>query len=112
MNNNWTDTIFLLRNTPTKDEDGFHTYNETRTPEIPACFKSITRQESEHSRNFGYTADLVVEILSANYNQENFLINGADNKRYSIRRIFPISPERVQLTCSDLSKIRKDLDNG
>ena len=52
----------------------------------------------------GYNAELVVEILSCNYNNQPLLINCKNNKKYAIQRTFEVTSEVIQLTCSDVSK--------
>lgn len=102
--NNWVDAIKLVSLTSTKDSDGFEVEVETETDKIPANFISVTRAEEEHSKIMGYNAELVVEILSCNYNNEPLLINCKNNKKYAIKRTYEISSEVIQLTCSDTSK--------
>ncbi len=101
---NWVDAIKLVSLTSTKDSDGFEVEVETETDKIPANFKSVTRAEEEHSKIMGYNAELVVEILSCNYNKEPLLISCKDNKKYAIKRTFEVSSEIIELTCSDVSK--------
>ncbi len=101
---NWVDAIKLVSLTSTKDSDGFEVEVETETDKIPANFKSVTRAEEEHSKIMGYNAELVVEILSCNYNNQPLLINCKNNKKYAIQRTFEVTSEVIQLTCSDVSK--------
>lgn len=102
--NNWVDAIKLVSITSTKDSDGFKVEVETETEMIPANFKSVTRAEEEHSKAMGYTAELVVEIMTCNYHNQPLLINCKNNKKYTIQRTFEISSEVIQLTCSDVKK--------
>lgn len=102
--NNWKDAIYLVSITSTKDPDGFNVEVENKTELIPANFKSVTRAEEEHSKIMGYNAELVVEIMLCNYNNQPLLIDGTTNKKYAIERTYSPSSELIELTCSDVSR--------
>jgi len=102
--NNWINAIYLVSYTSTKDSDGFPVEVENKTDEIPANFKSVTRAEEEHSKIMGYNAELVVEILKCNYDNQPVLIDSYTDKKYAIRRTYDVSSEVIQLTCSDIVK--------
>lgn len=102
--NNWKDAIILVSYTSTKDSDGFLVEVENKTKPIPANFKSVTRAEEEHSKIMGYNAELIVELMSCNYDKQPVLIDCVTNKLYEIKRIYPTSSEFIELTCSDISK--------
>lgn len=102
--NNWKDAIYLVSIISTKDSDGFDVEVENKTELIPANFKSVTRAEEEHSKVMGYNAELVVEIMLCNYDNQPLLIDGVTNKKYAIERAYPTSSELIELTCSDVSR--------
>ena len=104
MNNNWVNAITLVSYTGTKDSDGFEVPVETMVEHIPAKFKSATRKDEEHSNKLGYTADLIVEMMTCNYSNQETLIDEATNKRYAIKRAYEKSPEIIELTCSDVKE--------
>ena len=104
MNSNWNHAISLISYNKTKDKDGFEDAQENESLPIPANFLSITRAEEEHSKKLGYNADLIIEIMYADYNGEETLIDKDTNKRYAIKRVYAISSEILQLTVTDLTK--------
>ena len=102
--NNWKDAIYLIKRTETiKDEDGFMKISEEKSDLIAANIIGVTRAEAEHANQLGYTADLEVEIMYVNYNNQE-LLETEDKKRYVINRTYPKSSEILILTCSDVSK--------
>ena len=102
--NNWKDAIILVSYTTTKDSDGFPVVVENKTKAIPANFKTVTRAEEEHSKIMGYTAELIVEMMKCNYNNQEDLIDYCTNKKYAIKRIYEKTSEIIELTCSDVSR--------
>jgi len=104
MNCNWNQSISLISYDVTIDDDGFEKITEKKRKNIPANFKSVTRKEEEHSNLLGYNADLIIEILSANFLNEETLIDESTNKRYAIKRIFYKTSELIELTVSDTTK--------
>lgn len=102
--NNWTNAVTLVSITPGTDSAGFKTETLTKLEHVPATFKSITRAEEEHAKTMGYTANLSVEILKSNYSNQSLLIDEDTGKKYEIKRTYDITPEKVELTCSDLSR--------
>lgn len=104
MNNNWNHSISLVSYNVIVDDEGFDTAIENKREHIPANFKSVTRKEEEHSSLLGYNADLIVEIMSANFLNEETLIDEDTNKRYAIKRVFFKTPEIIELTVSDITK--------
>lgn len=102
--NNWKDAVVLVSITSTKDSDGFDVEVENKTRPIPANFKSVTRAEEEHSKIMRYNAELVVEIMTCNYSNQELLIDYQSNKKYAIKRTYEKTSEILELTCSDVSK--------
>lgn len=102
--NNWKNSIFLLSYKKTKDKDGISIEEEIKSQEIPANFINVSRQEEQHSKIMGYTASLVVEIMSCNYDGQEYLVDSCTTKKYLIKRSYSVSSEVIQLTCSDISK--------
>lgn len=104
MNSNWNHSISLVKYNSTVDNDGFDELAEIKREHIPANFKSVTRKEEEHSKLLGYSADLIVEIMSANFLNEETLIDEDTKKRYAIKRVFFPNSETIELTVSDVTK--------
>lgn len=102
--NNWKNAIELVSYTVTKDSDGFPETIENKTKPIPANFKSVTRAEEEHSKIMGYNAELIVDIMKCNYNNQEELIDYDTNKKYSIKRTYEKTSEILELTCSNVSR--------
>lgn len=101
---NWTNAIYLVSYKETKDDDGFSKPSEIKTDPIPARFLSLTRAEEEHSKIMGYNAEMIVEIMKCNYDNQSVLIDCDTNKKYVIKRCYATSSEILQLTCSDISR--------
>lgn len=108
MNCNWNHAITLISYTNTKDKDGFDIITENKSKPIPASFESVTRAEEEHSKKLGYNADMVIEIMAINYNNEETLIDEDTKKRYAIKRVFFTTSEKLKLTVTDLTKRGND----
>ena len=104
MNSNWNHAISLISYRKAKDTEGFEIMQEEVSNPIPANFKSVTRAEEEHSKNLGYNADLMVEIMAIDYNNQETLLDVDTNKKYAIKRVYAISSEKLQLTVTDLTK--------
>lgn len=104
MNSNWNHAISLISYKKAKDIEGFEMMQEKVSNPIPANFKSVTRAEEEHSKNLGYNADLMVEIMAIDYNNQETLLDVDTNKKYAIKRVYAISSEKLQLTVTDLTK--------
>lgn len=104
MNNNWNHSISLVSYDVITDDEGFDNTIEKKREHIPANFKSITRKEEEHSKLLGYNADLIIEIMSANFLNEETLIDEDSNKKYAIKRVFSRTSEVLELTVSDITK--------
>ncbi len=104
MNSNWNHAISLISYEKTKDKDGFEEMQEIESDPIPANFKSVTRAEEEHSKKLGYNADLMIEIMVVDYNDEETLIDADTKKRYAIKRTYAKSSEVLELTVTDLTK--------
>ena len=102
MNSNWNHAISLI--SYIKAKDGFEVTNEIVSDPIFANFKSVTRAEEEHSKKLGYNADLIIEIMAVDYNNEETLKDIDTQKKYAIKRTFAISSEILQLTATDLTK--------
>lgn len=102
--NNWKNAIELVSYIVTKDSDGFPETIENKTKPIPANFKSVTRAEEEHSKIMGYNAELIVDIMKCNYNNQEELIDYDTNKKYSIKRTYEKTSEILELTCSNVSR--------
>ncbi len=102
MNSNWNHAISLISYNKAKDKDGFEVTNEIVSDPIFANFKSVTRAEEEHSKKLGYNADLIIEIMAVDYNNEETLKDIDTQKKYAIKRTFAISSEILQLTATDL----------
>ena len=108
MNSNWNHAISLISYSKTKDKDGFEITQEKTSDPIPANFKSVTRAEEEHSKNLGYNADLIVEIMAIDYHEESTLLDVDTNKKYAIKRTYAITAELLRLTVTDLTKRQED----
>ena len=108
MNSNWNHAISLISYKKAKDNDGFYDTEEFKSDPIPANFKSVTRAEEEHSKNLGYNADLMIEIMAVDYDDQETLIDADTNKRYAIKRSYAISSEILELTVTDLTKRQVD----
>ena len=104
MNSNWNHAISLISYKKAKDNDGFYDTKEVKSDPIPANFKSVTRAEEEHSKNLGYNADLMIEIMAVDYNGQETLIDVDTDKRYAIKRTYAKSSEILELTVTDLTK--------
>ena len=104
MNSNWNHAISLIFYRKTKDKEGFDVTEEVKTNPIPANFKSVTRAEEEYSNKLGYNADLMVEIMAVDYDDQETLLDIDTNKRYAIKRTYAISSEILELTVTDLTK--------
>lgn len=105
--NNWNKSIMLVRYSETKDTDGFVIPSGIKSKPIPANFKQITRAVEEHSKKMGYTANLVVEIMECNYNNQSYLIDVETSTKYEIKRAFKTTSEVIELTCSDVPTSKK-----
>lgn len=104
MNGNWNHAISLISYSKVKDAEGFEIMQEIISNPIPANFKSVTRAEAEHSKNLGYNADLIIEVMAVDYNNEETLLDIDTKKKYAIKRVYAISSEKLQLTVNDLTK--------
>ena len=104
MNSNWNHAITLISYNKTIDDEGFENVVEDRVENIPANFKSVTRAEEEHSKILGYNADLIIEILSCNFNNQVTVMDEDTNKKYAIKRVFFLNSEIIQLTVTDVTK--------
>ena len=83
--NNWKDIVYFIKvNKDKKDKDGF----------------PIT--EEEHANKMGYTADLELEIMTINYDNQEIL-EVENGNRFRIRRTYPKTSEILILTCSNIS---------
>lgn len=102
--NNWTDTVKLITILKEKDSAGFKANKKEEGLEIIVNFIGVTRKEEEHANQLGYTADLSLEIMTANYENQELLKDVITGKEYRIKRVYPKSSEILILTCSDLSK--------
>ncbi len=108
MNSNWNHAISLISYKKSKDKEGFDITEEVTSDPIPANFKSVTRTEEEHSKNLGYNADLMIEIMAIDFSNQETLIDIDTNKRYAIKRSYAISSEILELTVTDLTKRQVD----
>ena len=102
--NNWSDSITLVSYDTTKDKDGFENRIPVLIEHVPANFKSVTRKEEEHANNLKYKADVVIEIMKANYSDQETLIDEKNGKTYAIKRTYAKTSELLEMTCSDLTK--------
>lgn len=103
MNNNWKDIVYFIKiNKNKKDVDGFPISEETKSDPIVSNIIGVTRAEEEHANKMGYTADLEVEVMSVNYDNQEIL-ETEDGNRFRIRRTYPKTSEILSLTCSNIS---------
>lgn len=101
--NNWKDIVYFIKvSKDKKDKDGFPISEEDKSKPVVANIIGVTRAEEEHANKMGYTADLEVEIMSVNYNNQEIL-ETEDGNRYRIRRTYPKTSEILSLTCSNIS---------
>lgn len=101
--NNWKDIVYFIKiNKNNKDGDGFPIPEETKSDPIVSNIIGVTRAEEEHANKMGYTADLEVEIMSVNYDNQEIL-ETEDGNRFRIRRTYPKTSEILSLTCSNIS---------
>ena len=79
----WTRSIKLQRKeSRQQDKDGFIREGEVYTESIPANFTDVTRNDELLAAQKGYTADQNVEIMSCNYNGEEYLLDESDGASY------------------------------
>lgn len=97
----WNDSIKLPYGyEETTDEDGFTTKIPSFIGGIPANFKSTTRADETLANQVGYTADVVIEIMSCNYNGQEVLVDEKSDKEYDIKRTHEVyGKETIELTC-------------
>ena len=104
MNSNWNHAITLISYDEKYDDEGFKIVLEKKVEHIPANFKSVTRAEEEHSKILGYSADLIIEVLSSNFNNQETIVDEDTKKKYAIKRIFFKTSEIIELIVSDITK--------
>lgn len=97
----WNDSIKLPNGyTETTDPDGFSTKTPIYTVGIPANFLSTTRADKTLANQSGYTADIKIEIVSCNYNDQETLIDEKNSREYDIKETYQEkNKETIQLTC-------------
>lgn len=66
---------------------------------IPAAVKDATRSDEILANQCGYRIDIVVEILSCNYNGASFFVDEETGNYYEIKRTYrPDRSMMIQLT--------------
>ena len=101
--NNWKDIVYFIKvNKDKKDKDGFPITEEEKSKPIVANIVGVTRSEEEHANKMGYTADLELEIMTINYDNQEIL-EVENGNRFRIRRTYPKTSEILSLTCSNIS---------
>lgn len=97
----WTSAIcFSVQSVVTENEDGGQELWESWGRQIPASFKDSTRDDEVLAHQFGFTADVNIEIMACNYDRQAYLMDAATGDIYDVKRTF--KPERsgtIVLTC-------------
>lgn len=97
----WSDSIKLpVELFDITNENGYDKKIQEFISGIPANFKSTTRSDETLASQVGYTADVIVEIMSCNYNGQKFLIDEKNDQEYEIKRTHEVyGKETIELTC-------------
>jgi len=97
----WNDSVKIPNGyTETTDSDGFTTSVPIFIGGIPANFKSTTRADETLADQKGYTADIIIEIMACNYEEQDTLIDEKNGRTYEIKRTHSAEgKETINLTC-------------
>jgi hypothetical protein len=97
----WCDSIKLPKGyEESTNENGFPVNIPTYTESIPANFLSAKRADKTLANQRGFTADIVIEIMACNYNDQNTLVDEKSEKEYDIIDTYQEKgKDTMQLTC-------------
>lgn len=84
----------------TVDESGFKTKKIIYSEEMPCIIQDSTRQDQTLANQCGYTADMVIKMLTGIYGKQKSLLCVNDGEVYDIKRKFVgKNGTEIQLTC-------------
>lgn len=93
--------ITLIAEETRQDEDGYRYTSETLS-KVYAKKKSVRRSEFYKALNSGVICTAEFEVFLHDYNNERLVeYNG---RRYKIERTYSTSPDRINLTCSEVKR--------
>ncbi len=96
----WNKSISLPRSKETsQDSDGFESEELKYIKNIPANMKDTTRSDETLANQYGYSADVIVEIMTGCYNGASFFIDESTGIIYDIQRTYKADKSNtIQLT--------------
>lgn len=99
--NTWDEEVALL-SVNVKDDDGYSTKSDNKQRTVYANKRSVTRSEFYSANQSRRKADIILEIHAFEYEGEKYV--EYNKKRYEVIRTYTVSPELLELTCSDISQ--------
>jgi len=97
----WNGSVTLVKEITKYVDDVEEIKAEKKIKKVPAKIKSVKGTEFYAAKAAGIKSDLVIEIMAANYNGEQIIIDERTNIRYELIRSYLIrNGDRFELTVS------------
>lgn len=84
----WSNAICFPTSKETQDADGFPVISTVDGDQIKASFTDATRNDETLAQARGYTASIIVKIMSCNYKDQGYFKDCATGNTYDIKRTY------------------------